>query len=781
MKKTLIILFIVPTILSAQRWRWIEVGDSATLWGTTYETPLATESYVENRLQERSDSSWNSDSTRQYLIDSSYIQRPEFEDSLESKIGWVDTNNTIATKNDLNSFTPEIDTVNQIATKYDVDTLTASVYDSIGDLRSDLNLKASQQALEDTAAAIRSDFPPAGAVFSDFDFAIQNASDATKVFNFDNSDIPTATTRTMNSENLFQLNNTTTSTASQITVNNDFDIIGDFEVTNGDVRVSTNPAGLMLVFSPSSSNMFSYDAVTGEFRVDYNNLPFFSQVVLQEEAFFQYGSNQNYESRVIFDTNNIFLGRRNPDVDTTYVLIEDDSTTVNGKFVVKDGITFADGTTQTTAATGGGSGIEYYERTRIFTDFTGEINLNFGRTTYPTDTIKEETTATYVFDSAVNGNTVVHNLIAQGFEYNKGNAIEIGLDWDTTTLTEHFIIYEYQEDKVFRNIFYTEIVDTSAPVLLSAEIGMLSDSIVVAFFDEPVFYTDTTGITIDTFGTKLDIIGLTGNGTAQVGFALPGILESSDTLKISYNGLGNFENLKNIPLNAFADSSVENNIVTNIPTDQLLAGWPLRGDTDDISGNGLDATNNGATLTETDRFGNANNSYLFDGVNDYMTAPGSTLALGLSDRSISLWLKCSSTSSSGQLGGVTGNDGVGGGAQDGYSMQVSANSSNGIIRTPAAQDLANVGDLNADTDWKHFVCTWDRDGNMSVYLNGVFVTSTDITAYSAVDIDYNKPFTFAARDGNSPDNFFDGAISDVYVYGKVLTQSEITQLYEATE
>ena len=49
-----------------------------------------------------------------------------------------------------------------------------------------------------------------------------------------------------------------------------------------------------------------------------------------------------------------------------------------------------------------------------------------------------------------------------------------------------------------------------------------------------------------------------------------------------------------------------------VPTNGLVGWWPFNGNANDESGNGNNGTVNGATLT-TDRFGNANKAYSFDG------------------------------------------------------------------------------------------------------------------------------------------------------------------------
>ncbi|MGD0712159.1 MAG: hypothetical protein ABR968_13380, partial [Bacteroidales bacterium] len=49
-----------------------------------------------------------------------------------------------------------------------------------------------------------------------------------------------------------------------------------------------------------------------------------------------------------------------------------------------------------------------------------------------------------------------------------------------------------------------------------------------------------------------------------------------------------------------------------IPSTGLVAFYPFKGNADDTSGNGHNGTVHGATLT-TDRFGNPNNAYYFNG------------------------------------------------------------------------------------------------------------------------------------------------------------------------
>ncbi|MFN5402036.1 MAG: hypothetical protein ACK5AS_07970, partial [Bacteroidota bacterium] len=71
-----------------------------------------------------------------------------------------------------------------------------------------------------------------------------------------------------------------------------------------------------------------------------------------------------------------------------------------------------------------------------------------------------------------------------------------------------------------------------------------------------------------------------------------------------------------------------------VPTNGLVGWWPFTGNANDESGNGNNATVNGAVLT-SDRFGNSNAAYSYDGINDYLH--GNASSFPSVDRTIALW------------------------------------------------------------------------------------------------------------------------------------------------
>ena len=76
-----------------------------------------------------------------------------------------------------------------------------------------------------------------------------------------------------------------------------------------------------------------------------------------------------------------------------------------------------------------------------------------------------------------------------------------------------------------------------------------------------------------------------------------------------------------------------------VPTNGLVGWWGFNGNAQDGSGNGNHGTVNGATLT-TDRFGNQNGAYSFDGVDDFISVSECVqIPLSSNNRTCSFWIK----------------------------------------------------------------------------------------------------------------------------------------------
>ena len=101
----------------------------------------------------------------------------------------------------------------------------------------------------------------------------------------------------------------------------------------------------------------------------------------------------------------------------------------------------------------------------------------------------------------------------------------------------------------------------------------------------------------------------------------------------------------------FLKFSVFNNFAfAEIPqSSSLIAYYPFSGDVTDCSGNGYDGTISGNPQLTSDRFGNLNSAYDFDGNGDWIYFGTDTLPTnngnGIRDAfTISVWAKSSSNS-----------------------------------------------------------------------------------------------------------------------------------------
>ena len=101
--------------------------------------------------------------------------------------------------------------------------------------------------------------------------------------------------------------------------------------------------------------------------------------------------------------------------------------------------------------------------------------------------------------------------------------------------------------------------------------------------------------------------------------------------------------------------------------------------------------------------------------------------------------------------------------------------------------------FNTDT-WYHVVCVLDRNDKLKMYINGTLATNISVIAdqayiasnnlipYINVNYDTNIPFrigTYTAADNTTPTGFFNGSVDSFNVWNRVLTASEVTELYNS--
>jgi len=217
-----------------------------------------------------------------------------------------------------------------------------------------------------------------------------------------------------------------------------------------------------------------------------------------------------------------------------------------------------------------------------------------------------------------------------------------------------------------------------------------------------------------------------------------------------------------------ATSTMAQTVPSYVPTNGLVGWWPFNGNAQDESINTNDGTVNGATLT-TDRFGNTNSAYSFDGVNDYILCSPNQINLNGNSFSWSLWLKKNNLA----IGAL-------------FITQGSANTNYGFHLGFTTNSIFRFGFYNNDLDanisntdvnnWYFYSGTYDATINQrKLYINGVLnTTDTPISDYlSSGDL-----FLGGTINKNGwAQSSFNGKLDDIGIWNRALTQQEITNLY----
>lgn len=222
-------------------------------------------------------------------------------------------------------------------------------------------------------------------------------------------------------------------------------------------------------------------------------------------------------------------------------------------------------------------------------------------------------------------------------------------------------------------------------------------------------------------------------------------------------------------------------VLAQIPSAGLVGSWPFNGNANDESINNNNGTVLGATLT-TDRFGNPNSAYSFDGVDDYISL-GSDPALYRynTDFTISAWVRRTVnppgftqpifTNRTSNTGSEFFIDGASNSLAGHLGYATYNGSTYGITRSNITVPI-NAG-------YQHVVMVYSYNGSnnnsVKLYINNVL----DKTTNGLIDIPIS---TEATRIGWSPyfpqsDRYFEGDIDDIFVYNRALDSAEVDTLY----
>jgi hypothetical protein len=215
----------------------------------------------------------------------------------------------------------------------------------------------------------------------------------------------------------------------------------------------------------------------------------------------------------------------------------------------------------------------------------------------------------------------------------------------------------------------------------------------------------------------------------------------------------------------------------------LVAYYPFDGNANDNSGNGNHGDLHGGVTIVSDRFGNAQNAYLFDGSSGFISAPGQQFNF-VYNMSFSVWIKYTTdlTPWLRVLDKCSFNNGN---FQAGWSFEKFTSVPNQFyfasVSAPNSGDVTPLMTL-VKNQWNHVVMT-KKGLVIRMYLNGVLVNSTTTGTHPTIASNGNMPFLIGAACGSYTNPLvglnsqFNGIIDDVFIFNRTLSEREVSLLY----
>lgn len=225
-----------------------------------------------------------------------------------------------------------------------------------------------------------------------------------------------------------------------------------------------------------------------------------------------------------------------------------------------------------------------------------------------------------------------------------------------------------------------------------------------------------------------------------------------------------------------------------VSTAGLVGFWPFNSDAQDYSGNGNNGVVHGAQLT-CDRCRIPNSAYYFNGTSDYievLNSPGVDMNNN-NDFSISFWMKMDPNPKSdgtplsknlyGSWSGYqffTNNTNPGYCTSSGHTAFYTASSA---LQDACSDSAVAVGSLSPEcfSDWNFITGVYDAtSGHSHLYVNGV--VQADVGGIAGT-LSNTVNLTFGTHPALV--GWFKGALDDIRIYKRKLTQAEINNLYAA--
>jgi hypothetical protein len=218
-------------------------------------------------------------------------------------------------------------------------------------------------------------------------------------------------------------------------------------------------------------------------------------------------------------------------------------------------------------------------------------------------------------------------------------------------------------------------------------------------------------------------------------------------------------------------ASIVTSAFAQMPTNGLVARYSFNGNANDVSGNNLNGSVTNATLT-TDRFGNNNSAYAFNGTSSYIRVEDNNVLDFSTAFTLCAWFKSNDSITPDQA--IVGKTYVTNGG--GYNLTHYAINgttiSVGFVNDPSVKGVYYPAG-NYKSNWHFIVGTYDGQ-KIKLYMDGVLLDSTLTTL--TIPASTQPLFIGRGMPSSSTPRFFNGLIDDVTLYNRAISQSEVNQL-----
>jgi len=230
-------------------------------------------------------------------------------------------------------------------------------------------------------------------------------------------------------------------------------------------------------------------------------------------------------------------------------------------------------------------------------------------------------------------------------------------------------------------------------------------------------------------------------------------------------------------------------IANSVPLNPLNNGLVAVYKAENNANDSLGVYNGSALGGLTYATGKSGQAFNFNGTTSYVDV-GDNFDLGLSSWTYSLWIYPTNVSfAKGIFSKTSWNAGAGR-----LFMYISSGlliCGTTVDSTNSIAIRENAFNLNVNT-WYHLVMVVDRSDKIKMYANGNLLTNivnvgaitNNLIPYATVNMDNSFPFNLGCLRGtgsnpNIPADFFQGLQDEVSIWNRVLTPTEITQLYNS--